>query len=253
MIHCPKCGADNHIGVIFCRSCGDRMNLDEIRPQAGRGLRHSPAVRGLVIAYRVLLLLCVAVLVAVLVGFFLPPAGRRIPVPDEKSMAETRQLYESMFRPQPKQQTFAFSSAQVTALANERLGLKRGSAGDAGLALVPERLEIDCLASGYLRIVLQSRLKGRLAVYSTLVLHLDKTDNGVKYQVVAARAGRISMPVAGWSFVTQRVLPLFQGDTDLPLLAQLLTNIDVTDDSLGISIKATAKDKEARNLLLQRR
>jgi len=252
MINCPKCGTDNMIGAIFCRTCGDRLNLDEIRPRTLRQVQQSPAARAIVIVYRVVLLVLIAALIAVFIGFFLPPAGRSIPALDAKTLADTSQLYESMFFPDRNQKTYAFSSAQVTGLANERLGLNRAALGDAGFALVPERLQIDCLASGYLRITLCSRLKGKLAVYSTLLLRLEKTEDSVRYQVVAARAGRIPMPASGFSFVTQRVLPLFQNDADLPLLAQLATRIEVTDDSLALTLKATARDKQTLKLFQKR-
>ncbi|NQZ69551.1 MAG: hypothetical protein HRT89_15945, partial [Lentisphaeria bacterium] len=32
MIVCPKCKADNQIGAIFCRGCGEKLNLDELDP-----------------------------------------------------------------------------------------------------------------------------------------------------------------------------------------------------------------------------
>ena len=32
MLRCPKCGTDNMLTAIFCRGCGERLNLDEIRP-----------------------------------------------------------------------------------------------------------------------------------------------------------------------------------------------------------------------------
>ena len=32
MLRCPKCGTDNLLSAVFCRGCGERMNLDEIKP-----------------------------------------------------------------------------------------------------------------------------------------------------------------------------------------------------------------------------
>ena len=32
MLRCPKCGTDNMLTAIFCRGCGERLNLDEIKP-----------------------------------------------------------------------------------------------------------------------------------------------------------------------------------------------------------------------------
>ena len=32
MINCPKCGADNLLNAIFCRTCGEKLNLEELKP-----------------------------------------------------------------------------------------------------------------------------------------------------------------------------------------------------------------------------
>ena len=30
MVVCPKCRADNQIGAIFCRECGDKLEIEEV-------------------------------------------------------------------------------------------------------------------------------------------------------------------------------------------------------------------------------
>lgn len=32
MLRCPKCSTDNLLSAVFCRGCGERLNLDEIKP-----------------------------------------------------------------------------------------------------------------------------------------------------------------------------------------------------------------------------
>ena len=34
MIKCAKCGFENQMGAIFCRQCGEKINMDEISPES---------------------------------------------------------------------------------------------------------------------------------------------------------------------------------------------------------------------------
>ena len=33
LVKCANCGHDNQLGAIFCRNCGDKLNIEEMRPE----------------------------------------------------------------------------------------------------------------------------------------------------------------------------------------------------------------------------
>jgi hypothetical protein len=115
---------------------------------------------------------------------------------------------------------------------------------------------VDCLASGYLRITLRSRLKGRIAVYSTVVLRLECDGEAATWRLAAARAGRVNMPAVMHAFVTERVFQPFRDSawvlSDLQYLARNVSRLEVTDGNLALTLKATGRDKEALKYMLQR-
>lgn len=256
MIPCPKCGGDNLVGAIFCRKCGGRLNLDEIRPQTVNQARQAAGIRIGVIVYRVVLLLVVAVLLWVLVGFFSAPKMRAVPVAGEGDARAAEQQFETLFTAHPAAKTYVFSAAQLGALVNRRLGLAGDTGRDAGFALAPERLEIDCLASGYLRLTLRSRLKGKFAVYSTAIVRLDADGGTVARHVAAARAGRIRLPQSMQAFVTERIFQPFRDNQafcdDLAYLSRTVTRLEVTDGLITLTVRPTARDKDALKYLFQR-
>ena len=42
---CPKCGVDNLLTAIFCRGCGEKLDLNEMKPEALLNDKHSKAKR----------------------------------------------------------------------------------------------------------------------------------------------------------------------------------------------------------------
>ena len=73
MLRCPKCGTDNMLTAIFCRGCGERLNLDEIRPDdfANIGPKKQDTTMQNIIGGAII----GALLVIFLVGWMFPAGG----------------------------------------------------------------------------------------------------------------------------------------------------------------------------------
>ena len=73
MLRCPKCGTDNMLTAIFCRGCGERLNLDEIRPDdfANIGQKKQDTTMQNIIGGSII----GAILVIFLVGWMFPAGG----------------------------------------------------------------------------------------------------------------------------------------------------------------------------------
>ncbi len=88
MLRCPKCGTDNLLSAVFCRGCGERMNLDEIRPDdfADLGTKKDATtmqniVGGIIIGVLV---------VAFVVGFCFPSFGALSTSEEGQSAAKSK-------------------------------------------------------------------------------------------------------------------------------------------------------------------
>lgn len=249
MIICPKCDAENLMGALFCRTCGARLNLNEMRPKTAKASGFRGVARVVVIVWRLAIVAALLGVVGVLVAMFLEPARRAIPALDDTEKSNTAKLYAALFLPLRTPKDFTFTSAQLTELANDKLGLT-GTAADAGMALAPEHIEIDCLASGYLRVVLRSRLMGKVAVFSTLIVAIEADETeGVKCRVARVRAGRLSLPDSARAFIADRVVPLFEDNRELAYIRNNIAQLEVGDGQLTFKFKATGRDKKALTAL----
>jgi ribosomal protein L40E len=236
MIKCQECEAENLLGAIFCRSCGARLQIENLRPDE---IRAKPAsARGLTIAGRAVTLLLLILALALLVGLFLPAPGRSRGALAEGDMTRVTAQYDRMRMPvvRGRAREYAFTSEEITALANTALGLPAAAAA-SGLRLSPEHLSVDLLSSGYVRLALKSRLLGRIPVYSGLVgLFRADPQGGVSFQLFSASAGRVGLPAALSHVVVNRFRPLVDGQNDANALRNRVTALDVGDNSVRITI-----------------
>ncbi|MBO7742232.1 MAG: zinc ribbon domain-containing protein, partial [Victivallales bacterium] len=75
MLRCPKCSTDNLLSAVFCRGCGERLNLDEIKPDNFNEMGDTKAdpnarknlIGGIILG---------AIVVILAVGFFCPGCGK---------------------------------------------------------------------------------------------------------------------------------------------------------------------------------
>ena len=85
MINCPNCNHDNMIGAIFCRSCGEKINIDELRPEdVNQGVAKAKKLVSASVIRNVVMFAILAVLILILVGLFMKPksgspAGKSAP------------------------------------------------------------------------------------------------------------------------------------------------------------------------------
>ncbi|MBQ4479656.1 MAG: zinc ribbon domain-containing protein [Victivallales bacterium] len=114
MLRCPKCGTDNMLTAIFCRGCGERLNLDEIRPDdfANIGPKKQDNTKQNIIG---------GAIIAFLVVFFLVdwmcPSCSKISTSDEDLAAATAKLQEL-----PTAKPVTLEDKDVTALFNKAMG-----------------------------------------------------------------------------------------------------------------------------------
>ena len=74
MLICPKCGYDNELGRIFCHSCGDKLDLSNIKPATAAEKKLRKAKRETANVTRWIVRLCI-VGVVLLIGALLFSLG----------------------------------------------------------------------------------------------------------------------------------------------------------------------------------
>jgi len=274
MINCPECGADNLIGAIFCRSCGARLNLDDLKPD--EIIDEKPdgmAKRVFRIAGRLVVLVIFLLLLLVVGALFAPAPGNvtgaEVTGADLKKV-QGRYLVLMGAR-RARASAYTFTSAEVTALANTLLDLQiptsdtedaageeggdakesgdddegtaaeeaAAAADEAGGLLAPAHLSVDLLGKGLAKVVLRSTMFGKVSTYTTLVVEAVSEDDGtVAWTVQEARMGAV--PMAGAQLrdlAVSRIVDLLAGEESLEKVKKRIVKLEILEDKVKIHVK----------------
>lgn len=148
MIKCPKCGADNMINAIFCRSCGekidysalkieDQLGLDDEKSKRSKASQRANQIVGAVLA---------AVIVILLAALMIPVGGSTPEEPSEDAQA----LLKRLESPSPdKEDTVEISETDLTNLINKKMGLPR----DGQDTILPYSIAVVCNEDGTVKII----------------------------------------------------------------------------------------------------
>jgi len=245
MISCQKCQADNLVGAIFCRACGVKLEIDNIRPQTVDQAMPETSTHAKHVVSRVVTIAILLLVLGLMAGILLPASRPVLGELNDQDKQVAGKNYGALFAPNPKPAPVSFTSDQVTALINDRLGLDKGVPASMSFSLVREKLEIFILPSGLIRVVLKSRIMGKVPLYNAVNGTAEVSDAGVQFKVTAAQIGRITLPAFLQKPVIERIGPLFNGNQEIDFLRQNITKIDANDKRLDVTMKAVAPPKRA--------
>ncbi len=192
MINCPKCGADNMVGAIFCRTCGEKLNIHELSPDVFDAPPEPVGAKVAKIIQRVVILVVLVGVAALVAGLFYPVKVTVTGTLDEKESAVAARKYAALQAPTPRTPSqIPFSSAEATAVVNNALGLPSSDAGSKK----PELLSVEFLAAGSCRFVLKTLVFGKLPMYTVVVAKPKVTTPGdVQFDIVSAGIGKVRLP-----------------------------------------------------------
>jgi len=219
LIKCPNCGHDNQLGAIFCRNCGDKLDIESFRPKVSDQKLPGAGLFGII--RRLIGVVILLLLIGVIVLMFLPgsmPGGELSA--DQKEEADTR--YAELVRRLDGgfgKDVYSFSPSEATYLYNHNFVKQTEEEG--GKAYNIQKLAFSIDPSGYTHLILATKLGGKLPVTfelkgsipppagegGKLVEAVDATsDFSVQFTVAKAKMGRMSMP----GFAHGKIIGKFQ-------------------------------------------
>lgn len=173
-IQCDKCGNQNPLGALFCRTCGAKLDMEKLRPQGGKAgggikkpLIHPYAIRRLIslVVFLCLLGFC---------GLFMLRPGDFNEVPGMPASKDYKNTFNRLNIENPD---IAQNFELVSELAGVRIvklkvsdiaamlskELQDAAEKDGGLdtitdRVVPHQVSLKVISSGRVRINVQSRL-----------------------------------------------------------------------------------------------
>lgn len=192
MINCPKCGADNMIGAIFCRTCGEKLNLNELSPEVFDAPAVPVGTKVAKIVQRLVILVVLVVLVGVIGLMFVPTAITATGALEQNALAVAGRKYAALQAPTARTPSqIPFSSDEATAVVNQTLGLPSSGTGNKK----PQILSVDFLAGGSCKLILKTLVFGQVPMYTVVIAKPTvATPGDVKLDVLRASVGKLPLP-----------------------------------------------------------
>ncbi|MFT5130501.1 MAG: hypothetical protein ACI8W8_004132 [Rhodothermales bacterium] len=205
MLKCPACQSDNQIGAIFCRTCGDKLNLDEIEPD--EIINAAPGVTGSSLYFvKKLIMLCIFLcLVGALVSLFLAP-GINIPPPlDEKAEKAAAGRFSRLMSGRSKSETFTEAelhyivNIKLLVLTDEQKTKDKEQLIAEGYptTLMPDITYLEFPSPGVAKITVKSNLLDKASMYSTVFGSITGGEEGITFNPNKMLAGRLLVPPIG--------------------------------------------------------
>ena len=152
MLQCPKCGTDNLLNAIFCRGCGDKLELENLKPEAFEVKTKTKAQKIMHLVNIILGIILTLAILIIVVGALFPVSGR---LTDAALTEQAEKNYKTLLIRNRNARSVSFTSEEATALVNQQFSTYTGSKGSP----TPEHVTVLFLADGDVRLILTAKLK----------------------------------------------------------------------------------------------
>ena len=251
-IPCDKCGHKSPMGAIFCRNCAEKLDVNNLKPEAlrgGAGKAAGKAIGG-VISKIVKVVVIVAIL-GLLIAFFMK-AGDAVPAaPSNLEMVQkdSSKLFNRLYALEGYMSINKVSFENITSLsyaAQAELENLNQDSNDITLGLVPKSIIISSQGDDVFRVSLISDLRAKLGqrqIYAYADYKLISSETGISFETVAVMQGKIPLPAVAHPFVLNRLkAALVPTDKTLEAMIAQVEKVEIADDG-AITIRFKKKEK----------
>lgn len=248
MIKCPKCETDNLLNAIFCRGCGEKLDLSELKPDTFLEKKMTKSQKIMKVVNQVLSAIIALLLITLIVGIFFPVEHLTGNTPSEeavKNFEEAQNFGEQAGRRRgrrpprdkednaPSSKSFTFNSQDSTALLNQSLHLPI-TGGDN--KLTSENLSVSFAGDGCATLVLTCKLMGKVPMHNTVVVKPTVNNGALAMNVQKTKIGFVPVPPQLNERITQKFINLSSASTALDKIKSKLSEVKISEGSLTITV-----------------
>ncbi len=229
LITCQKCGAENRLGTLFCRECGERLDLNTLEP--GKGKTRVPMNIGNLMGRLIRLGLLLAFII--LLGMLLWGPGAPGDAPStsggQSVVSSMTALRGVVLRKGDATETV--SEADINAYVNGRLVNAAGGSG--GITMTLEEVSID-LQDDKIIVWMNTKLGPVPLTYTAESTVSRSADGRLKFKAGSVSIGRVTMPGLLRGRVIDQFVAVFSQFQDENVLLNRLEHVRPVDGALEL-------------------
>lgn len=250
LIKCNECGHDNQLGAIFCRECGEKLEVETMRPEVEpQSKKNTVELIKNIVAIVVLL-----TLVIVIALMFWPESGNSYQLTQE-DIPKAEQKFGKLMRyingRNKITKKFVFTREEATYLYNNKITGIAGEAGEgeegeeeseasAPVGYAIKKMHIKLESNGYFKFIADSTFLGIPVTFSLRGYHyFDEDTNQLQFKVRSAKMGHLSVPFGRNKIISKFTPPLQDG---IPAeIISATTKLETESGDIHIWVKPHSK------------
>lgn len=192
-LKCPKCGTDNLLTAIFCRGCGDKLDLNEMKPEAILNDKHTKqknhgATKGQKIATGI-----IGGIIAIILLLAICPAGSNgtgdVTVDDTVKAAFGKLLAG-------KKAGVTANNDAASHILTEAMKLPKDKDSWSQGPFVPQHFSVDFKSDNQVKIVVKAKAFGAIPVTCGATATIEGSAKNYNYTLSGAKLGQLPLVVA---------------------------------------------------------
>ena len=248
LVKCQNCGHENQLGAIFCRGCGGKLNVEQLRPK----VEHSKTVGNWAGVLRKLIgfIIFLALATVILMLFYPDDLSNYSTLSGDNAIKAAKEKFESMQKKAEQgfgDDNYTLSAQEATYLYNSAFLAKTAAPGADKPAAAPaaasapaeapvyniEKLIFDIDSVGFVHIILKTKLFDQIPVTFELkgtIVNAPTKEAGkpsITFNAVEYKMGR--MPV---KFAKKQVLDKFMpalAGKKIEQILKAISKVEVND------------------------
>ncbi len=253
-LKCPKCGTDNLLTAIFCRGCGDKLDLNAMKPEALLNDEHSMKKnQGATKGQKIFVGVFFGILGLIVLLVMIPVGANGLEEGEaDKSLADAFAKVNkmrgggapsapSMSKKKGSKKASKKAAARLTEITLDSNTASKLLSGAMALPkedwtqgpFVPQHFSVDFREENNIKVVVKAKAFGMVPVTCSANAKLEKGENGYEYILSGPKVGMLPMIVYGAS-VTDLIQALA---TSCPATQAIKAGSEITTSEGNLTVK----------------
>ncbi len=232
LLKCNKCGHENQLGAIFCRECGEKLDVDKMRPKVENKKSRAPIGD---IIRNIVAIAVILGIVMILVLMFFPEGGSPYAL-DKEDKQKTDTKFQSVMDKiggETGEDEYIFTPDEVTYLFNNKLTKTETEEGVKAVD-VAGKMTFSIDNNNNIVIIAETTIFGSFPASFKLTGTL--VEEKAKLKVTGARMGHLNFP-----FAHEKIIAQFEELSKFDVIQKIIEATDkltIEEGNFHISVKA---------------
>lgn len=228
IIKCNNCAHENLLGAIFCRNCGEKLDIETMRPEIQKSGKRGGGLFGVI--RRLIGLVVLLGLLGIGVGIFLPETSDAPTLSSDEQKSDADKKFQEFMQRVDEgfgKDEYVFSIAEINYLYNSKFITPATGEQDTGAYNI-ECFYISVDPLGYLHFYLKTKFAGKIPTSFEIQAAFKGDTQPIGASIIEAKMGKIPI-----KFIESKIAEKFDpvlNDAKVKKILGVIEKAEITED-----------------------